>query len=205
MNIVTIEEQTFKQICGQFSGFVSQVERICRENTHQPEKWLSGREVCALLGISIRSLQNYRDSGKLGYSQIGNKLYYKSADIERLIAECTETRKQIIYQTINKDGLMEKKEENNTEIKQSFNLSAIVGIWESLNLHPTVMIYQSKKKYLLSMLHVSDNGQAQPATYEIQKEDSRYFIVSVFKQLYIGYDKVKDSLSISYYGEYLRN
>ena len=100
---------------------------------------------------------------------------------------------------------MAKKEENNTEIKQSFNLSAIVGIWESLNLHPTVMIYQSKKKYLLSMLHVSDNGQAQPATYEIHKEDSRYFIVSVFKQLYIGYDKVKDSLSISYYGEYLRN
>ena len=100
---------------------------------------------------------------------------------------------------------MEKKEENNTEIKQSFNLSAIVGIWESLNLHPTVMIYQSKKKYLLSMLNVSDNGQPQPATYEIQKEDSRYFIVSVFKQLYIGYDKVKDSLSISYYGEYLRN
>ena len=92
-NIVTIEEQTFKQVCGRFSGFVSQVERICKENTHQPEKWLSGREVCALLGISIRSLQNYRDSGKLGYSQIGNKLYYKSADIERLIAECTENKK----------------------------------------------------------------------------------------------------------------
>mgnify|MGYP000073909389 FL=1 len=89
MNIVTIEEQTFKQVCGRFSHFVSQVERICKENTHQPDKWLSSREVCALLGISIRSLQNYRDSGKLGYSQIGNKLYYKSADIERLVTECT--------------------------------------------------------------------------------------------------------------------
>lgn len=100
---------------------------------------------------------------------------------------------------------MEKKEENNMEINQSFKLSAIVGTWESLNLHPTVMIYQSKKKFLLSMLHVSDNGQAQPATYEIQKEDNRYFIVSAFKRLYIGYNKVKDSLSISYYGEYLRN
>lgn len=100
---------------------------------------------------------------------------------------------------------MEKKEENNMEINQSFKLSAIVGTWESLNLHPTVMIYQSKKKFLLSMLHVSDNGQAQPATYEIQKEDNRYFVVSAFKRLYIGYNKVKDSLSISYYGEYLRN
>ena len=100
---------------------------------------------------------------------------------------------------------MTRKQDDNSEANQSFTLPAIVGTWESLNLHPTVMIYQSKRKYFLSMLHVSDNGQAQPATYEIQKEDSRYFIVSVFKQLYIGYDKVKDSLSISYYGEYLRN
>ena len=100
---------------------------------------------------------------------------------------------------------MEKKKENNTEVKQSFNLSAIVGIWESVNHHPTVMIYQSGKKYLLSMLHVSDNGQAKPAVYEIQKEDNRYFIVEAFKRLYISYDAVKDSISLSYYGEYLRN
>ena len=36
---------------------------------------------------------------------------------------------------------MEKKEENNMGVNQSFKLSAIVGIWESLNLHPKVMIY----------------------------------------------------------------
>ena len=92
MNIITIEEQTFKQLCSRFANFANQVERICRLNNHQSDKWLSGCEVCALLGISIRSLQNYRDSGKLGYSQIGNKLYYKSADIERLIAECMENK-----------------------------------------------------------------------------------------------------------------
>ena len=100
---------------------------------------------------------------------------------------------------------MENKEEYNTEINKSFKLSTIVGIWESLNLHPTVMIYQSKKKYFLSMLHVSDNGQAKPAVYEIQKGDNRYFIIEAFKRLYISYDVVKDSISISYYGEYLRN
>lgn len=89
MNIITIEEQTFKQVCERFISFANQVERICKQSNHQSEKWLSSQEVCALFGISIRSLQNYRDSGKLAYSQIGNKLYYKSADIERLIAECT--------------------------------------------------------------------------------------------------------------------
>lgn len=100
---------------------------------------------------------------------------------------------------------MKRKQDVNLEANQSFTLPAIVGTWESLNIHPTVMIYQSGKKYLLSMLHVSDNGQAKPAVYEIQKEDNRYFIVEAFKRLYIGYDAVKDSISIFYYGEYLRN
>lgn len=60
---------------------------------------------------------------------------------------------------------MKKKEENNTGVNQSFKLSVIVGIWESLNLHPTVMIYQSKRKYFLSMLHyrITDR-QNQPFT-----------------------------------------
>ena len=100
---------------------------------------------------------------------------------------------------------MKRKQDVHSEVNQSFTLPAIVGTWESLNLHPTVMIYQSKKKYFLSMLHVSDNGQAKPAVYEIQKEDSRYFIVEAFKRLYISYDAVKDSIFLSYYGEYLRN
>ena len=100
---------------------------------------------------------------------------------------------------------MKRKQNVNSKANQSFTLPAIVGTWESLNLHPTVMIYQSKRKYFLSMLHLSDNGQAKPAVYEIQKEDSRYFIVSAFKRLYISYDAVKDSISLSYYGEYLRN
>ena len=41
------------------------------------------------------------------------------------------TDSSFINQTINKYCPMEKKEENNTEINQSFKLSAIVGIWES--------------------------------------------------------------------------
>lgn len=89
MKVVAVEEQTFQLVCRRFSTFASQVKSICMENSRKSEEWLSSREVCALLGISLRGLQNYRDSGKLGYSQIGNKMYYKSADVERLVAECT--------------------------------------------------------------------------------------------------------------------
>lgn len=100
---------------------------------------------------------------------------------------------------------MERKQDNHIEINQSFRLSAIVGTWESLNLHPTVLIYQHKRMYILSMLHVSDNGQVSPATYEIQKENNRYFIMSAFKRLHISYQANKDMLSISLYGDYQRN
>ena len=93
MKVVAVEEQTFQLVCRRFSTFASQVKSICMENSRKSEEWLSSREVCALLGISLRSLQNYRDSGKLGYSQIGNKMSYKSADIERLVAAYTENKK----------------------------------------------------------------------------------------------------------------
>lgn len=88
----------------------------------------------------------------------------------------------------------------------SFNLFSIVGTWESINLNPTVIIYRSEKDYLLSIIYVSDTTkQASPATYEIQKEGSQYFIASVPKRLYIDYDPIKDVLSISSLGDYLRN
>lgn len=100
---------------------------------------------------------------------------------------------------------MKRKQNSSIEANQPFSLSAIVGTWESINLHPTVLIYQHKRMYILLMLHVSDNGQVSPATYEIQKEDNHYFIVSAFKQLYIDYLSDKDILSISLYGDYQRN
>ena len=37
MNIVTIEEQTFKQVCERFISFANQVERICKQSNHQSE------------------------------------------------------------------------------------------------------------------------------------------------------------------------
>ena len=87
-----------------------------------------------------------------------------------------------------------------------FNLFSIVGTWESINLNPTVIIYRSEKDYLLSIIYVSDTTkQASPATYEIQKDGSRYFIAIVSKRLYIDYDPAKDVLSISSLGNYLRN
>ena len=87
-----------------------------------------------------------------------------------------------------------------------FNLFSIVGTWESINLNPTVIIYRNDKEYLLSIIYVSETTkQASPATYEIQQDGSQYFIATASKLLYVDYDPVKDVLSISSLGDYLRN
>jgi predicted DNA-binding transcriptional regulator AlpA len=51
------------------------------------KKWLSSDQVCKILGISSRTLQNYRDQRLLPFSQpIGKrKIYYKAADIQEYL------------------------------------------------------------------------------------------------------------------------
>ena len=88
----------------------------------------------------------------------------------------------------------------------SFNLFSIIGTWESINLNPTVIIYRNDKDYLLSIIYVSETTkQASPATYEILREGSLYFIALMPKRIYIDYDPAKDVLNLSSLGDYLRN
>lgn len=47
--------------------------------------WLHNGDVCRLLNISKRTLQNYRDTGVLPFTQIVHKCYYKREDVEALL------------------------------------------------------------------------------------------------------------------------
>ena len=84
MEIIAIEKKTFEQMTQAFERFVNQVKNLCGSN-RESEQWLSNREVCGLLGISQRTLQNFRDTGILPYSRIGHKCYYRVEDVERTV------------------------------------------------------------------------------------------------------------------------
>ena len=45
------------------------------------EIYLSGEDVCKLLHISKRTLQQYRDDNIIPFIQIGGKIIYKESDI----------------------------------------------------------------------------------------------------------------------------
>lgn len=84
MEIVAIEKRTFEQMMQRFENFAKQVNALCGRNRNN-ENWLDNKQVCELLKISPRTLQTYRDTGALSYSQIGRKCYYKVSDIEQFI------------------------------------------------------------------------------------------------------------------------
>jgi len=46
------------------------------------DKWLDNDQVCQILRISKRTLQNYRDNGILPFSQFKDKILYKAEDIQ---------------------------------------------------------------------------------------------------------------------------
>ena len=93
MEVVTIEKRTFSYVCERFTEFAKRIKSLCNTHTPKVENWLDSQEVCLLLGFSKRTLQYYRSSGRLAYSLIGSKIYYKSSDIERIIAD-SETQNQ---------------------------------------------------------------------------------------------------------------
>jgi len=51
------------------------------------EIYLSGEDVCKLLHISKRTLQQYRDDNILPYIQIGGKIIYKETDILEILEQ----------------------------------------------------------------------------------------------------------------------
>jgi len=51
------------------------------------EIYLSGEDVCRLLHISRRTLQQYRDDNILPFIQIGGKIIYKESDILTILEQ----------------------------------------------------------------------------------------------------------------------
>lgn len=51
------------------------------------KNWLSTEEVMEMMNVSRRTVQNYRDEGKISYSQDGRKILYPRESIEKYLRE----------------------------------------------------------------------------------------------------------------------
>ena len=95
MEVVVIDKATFERMLSGFESFAEKVERLCREQEDLGEKeWLDSDDVCRLLCISPRTLQTLRDNGTLAFTKIGNRTYYRPDDVERVVGNVEDKRKE---------------------------------------------------------------------------------------------------------------
>lgn len=95
MEIISFEKRTFEEIAAKLDRFVQRVESLCREHGgKETGEWMDNHEVCRRLRISPRTLQTLRDNGTLAFTKIGNRTYYRPDDVERVVGNVEDKRKE---------------------------------------------------------------------------------------------------------------
>ncbi len=86
MELVLIEKKTFEAMLTRFEIFKQNVADLCLlYGEKRTEKWYDNQDACLILRVSLRTLQTLRDNGTLPYAQVNRKVYYRKADLEKLI------------------------------------------------------------------------------------------------------------------------
>lgn len=68
---------------------LNSVKEIFKDNLPilNGERYLTNNDVANVLHISLRTLQDWRDNGRIAYIQISGKVLYKESDVRRLLDE----------------------------------------------------------------------------------------------------------------------
>jgi hypothetical protein len=83
MEVVLLESEAYKQLQQTNINLIRSL--IESERKDPPFGWVSHKQATELLDASPRTMQNWRDDGLLGFSQVGKKIYYSHEDIDRML------------------------------------------------------------------------------------------------------------------------
>ncbi len=80
-------QQRFEQFMKRLDRIDSYLEKMAiKEKLLEGERLLDNQDVCQLLNVSKRTLQQrYRSSGELPYQMVYHKTFYKETDVEAFI------------------------------------------------------------------------------------------------------------------------
>ena len=86
---LNMEVDDMQVVLSAINGVSKRIKEVAQ--THKPlfggEHFLTGKEVCELLYISSRTLQDYRDRRIIPYTQFAGKILYKASDLERMLED----------------------------------------------------------------------------------------------------------------------
>ena len=78
MEVISIEAATFEEMKQALSSIIRDIRT--GRGIRQTE-WMDNQEACIMMDISPRKLLTLRSTGKIPYSRIDRKIYYRKKDI----------------------------------------------------------------------------------------------------------------------------
>tara|TARA_R110002096_G_scaffold282779_1_gene476729 strand:- start:6589 stop:6879 length:291 start_codon:yes stop_codon:yes gene_type:complete len=82
MEAIILSTQQYKELVNRLDTLNKKLE----ENQKSPtDTFLDNQEFLQLMNISKRTAQTWRDEGKISFSQIGSKIYYRMSDVQKLL------------------------------------------------------------------------------------------------------------------------
>ncbi|MDR2953738.1 MAG: helix-turn-helix domain-containing protein [Prevotella sp.] len=89
-NIILISQPVFEEMLSRLETLARRVDYLHEKYKRKKlEDRLNGEQVCSILNIKPRTLQTYRDTGKISFTQIDRKISYRVSDVNRFLRENT--------------------------------------------------------------------------------------------------------------------
>ena len=82
MEVISIEAGTFEEMKQALSSIIRNIhDQKGKRPEDSLEGWIDNQEACIMMDISPRKLLSLRSTGKIPYSKIDRKIYYRKKDI----------------------------------------------------------------------------------------------------------------------------
>lgn len=82
MNAIILTQEQYNEIISRMDEIKSEVKNTSKSKS---DEFIDNVDFIQLMNISKRTAQSWRDEGKISFSQIGGKIYYKMSDVNELI------------------------------------------------------------------------------------------------------------------------
>lgn len=81
MEAVILSKDQYQELSNRLDEIVKRLS----EKSADPDQFVDNVDFLQLMKISKRTAQTWRDEGRIAFSQIGGKIYYRLEDIEVLL------------------------------------------------------------------------------------------------------------------------
>jgi predicted lipase len=84
MEVYIISKEQYMELITRLDNIT---KRLDNKKETTKDKFMDNQDFQALMKISKRTAQTWRDEGQISFSQVGNKIYYKLSDVEKFLDE----------------------------------------------------------------------------------------------------------------------